>query len=239
MSYFNREIYFDKVRSSLFGGGLDQQQVDGQESILATWEAQVVMVDLRWLAYMLATAFHETAYRMWPITEYGSQSYLQGKPYWPYIGRGLVQLTWEDNYRKATDELGLSGGDDLVKYPDRALDPIIATKIMFLGMEEGWFTSKQLDQYFNDSKDDPVNARQIINGNDDDDLIAGYHRKFLDALKAAEMTTAGPPVAPPVDPPKGELGTNPNTSVQVYLNVPAGQEYDIFVNGLQVVKGAG
>ena len=53
-------------------------------------------------------------------------------------------------------------------------------------MAEGWFTSKKLGQYFNDSKDDPVNARQIVNGNDDDKLIAGYHDQFMDALEAAE-----------------------------------------------------
>ena len=28
-----------------------------------------------WLAYMLATTYHKTAYRMQPITEYGSKSY--------------------------------------------------------------------------------------------------------------------------------------------------------------------
>ena len=31
-----------------------------------------------------------------------------------------------------------------------------------------------------------MNARQIVNGNDDDELIAGYHVDFLEALEAAE-----------------------------------------------------
>jgi hypothetical protein len=53
-------------------------------------------------------------------------------------------------------------------------------------MADGWFTGKKLSQYFNDGKDDPVNARQIINGNDKDDLIAGYHEDFLAALVDAE-----------------------------------------------------
>ena len=57
---------------------------------------------------------------------------------------------------------------------------------MFRGMAEGWFTGRKLGQYFNDDEDDPVNARQIINGNDQDDLIAGYHRTFLAALEEAE-----------------------------------------------------
>ena len=55
-------------------------------------------------------------------------------------------------------------------------------------MAEGWFTGRKLGQYFNDEKDDPLNARQIINGNDDDELIKGYHNKFLAALTAAEIS---------------------------------------------------
>jgi putative chitinase len=54
---------------------------------------------------------------------------------------------------------------------------------MFRGMAEGWFTGRKLGQYFNDDEDDPVNARQIINGNDDDTLIAAYHSQFLSALQ--------------------------------------------------------
>jgi hypothetical protein len=69
-----------------------------------------------------------------------------------------------------------------VKHPEVALDSLISARIMFRGMAEGWFTGKKLGQYFNDDDDDPINARQIINGNDDDELIAGYHRTFLDAL---------------------------------------------------------
>ena len=52
-------------------------------------------------------------------------------------------------------------------------------------MAEGWFTDRKLGEYFNTEKDDPINARQIINGNDQDTLIAGYHDKFLAALTAA------------------------------------------------------
>jgi hypothetical protein len=58
---------------------------------------------------------------------------------------------------------------------------------MFRGMAEGWFTGVALGDYFNEDKDDPVNARRIINGNDDDTLIAGYHRTFLEALNAARI----------------------------------------------------
>ena len=184
----DRDIYFDHVRDSLFSGALEQVHVDGQSVILAVWEYQAggtPMSDIRWLAYMLATTYHETSQRMWPITEYGSQSYLQSKPYYPYVGRGFVQLTWDYNYDRAGAALALIDERDLVDHPEMALDSLIATRILFRGMAEGWFTGKKLGQYFNDEKDDAVNARQIINGNDKDTLVADYHEKFLAALTEA------------------------------------------------------
>ena len=193
MARYDRNTYFNYVRDELFDGALEQIHVDGQSVILAVWEyggGGTPMTDQRWLAYMLATTYHETAHRMWPITEYGSQSYLQGKEYYPYIGRGFVQLTWEDNYRKASAALSLIDERDLVEHPEMALDSLVATRCLFRGMAEGWFTGKKLGQYFNDTKDDPLNARQIINGNDDDDQIKGYHKQFLSALDAARIEEA-------------------------------------------------
>jgi len=190
---FDRDTYFNEVRGALFNGALTQQQVDGQSVILAVWEYQAggtPMTDMRWLAYMLATVYHETAYKMWPVTEYGSDSYLQGKPYWPFVGRGFVQLTWEDNYRHASAALSLIDDRDLVDHPEVALDSLISARILFRGCGEGWFTGRRLNDYFNEEEDDPVNARQIINGNDDDDLIAGYHRQFLAALNASLIEEA-------------------------------------------------
>jgi putative chitinase len=187
---YDRDLYFGAVRDELFHGALDQQQVDGQSVILAVWEYQAggtPMTDERWLAYMLATTYHETAYKMWPTTEQGSESYLEGKDYYPYIGRGFVQLTWDYNYDKASKALGLIDDRDLVEHPEMALDSLISARIMFRGMAEGWFTGRKLGQYFNGDKDDPVNARQIINANDDDELIAGYHQQFLGALAVAAI----------------------------------------------------
>src|ERR1041385_6889458 len=100
----NRDYFFDTIRANLFKGKLTQSQVDGMESILLTGETEG-LTDLRWLAYMLATCFHETARTMQPIEEYGKgKGYRYGKkikrsgiPYTLpdklYYGRGLVQLT--------------------------------------------------------------------------------------------------------------------------------------------------
>jgi len=186
---FDRTAYFNYVRDVLFEGALEQVHVDGQNLILATFENQyggTPMDDIRWLAYMLATVFHETGQQMWPNTEQGSQEYLTSKSYYPYIGRGYVHLTWEDNYRDASAKLGLVDDRDLVVHPDLALDSLIATRVMFRGMAEGWFTGAKLGQYFNDEEDDPVNARRIINGNDCDTQIAAYHNQFLQALKESQ-----------------------------------------------------
>lgn len=185
---FDRDAYFNGVRDTLFDGALEQIHVDGQSVILAVWEYQgggTPMDDIRWLAYMLATTYHETAARMWPITEYGSDTYLQSKEYYPYIGRGFVQLTWKDNYQKASQILSLYDDRDLVDHPELALDSLIATRCLFRGMAEGWFTGRKLGHYFDEETDDPINARQIINGNDDDTLIAGHYDKFLIALSDA------------------------------------------------------
>jgi hypothetical protein len=181
---FNRAVYFDSVRDSLFGGTLEQVHVDGQNIVLAVWEYQRGE-DVRHLAYMLATIHHECASRWWPITEYGSDDYLQGKDYWPYIGRGWVMLTWKSNYERASIELNLTDERDLVAHPEMALDSLIATLVLFKGMAEGWFTGKALDDYFSDTVDDPVNARRIINGTDRAEDIAALYFKFYDALEAS------------------------------------------------------
>jgi hypothetical protein len=196
----DRDVYFEKVRSDLFAGAMTQQQVDGQNVIIGLWDYQATgspMSDLRWLAYLLATVYHECATKMWPVTEYGDQAYLESREYWPYIGRGFVQLTWRENYERASAILGLIDDRDLVDHPDIALDSLIAARCLFRGCAEGWWTGKKLGDYFNDERDDPINARQIVNGNDRDELIAGYHDTFLAALEAAYYeVNARSPTAP-------------------------------------------
>ena len=180
---FDATKFFDMIRQDPFPGHLAQTQVDGMTYLMRAWRLKhhPNTGDTRWLSYLMATTFHETAYTMMPIKEYGSASYLQGKPYWPYIGRGFVMLTWDFNYEKG----GVLTGEDLLNYPDLAMNPEISAQITYDGMIKGWFTGKAFDDYFNATKDDPVNARQIINGNDKDDLIAGYHKAFLTAITAS------------------------------------------------------
>jgi hypothetical protein len=179
----NREHFFQTVRNSLFHGTLKQSQVNGMTGILDGWEAKYAANDDRFLAYMLATTFHETATTMQPIEEYGKGA---GRPYGKpdavtgktYYGRGFVQLTWKDNY----DKFGKLLKVDLVNSPELALDTANASNILFTGMTRGMFTGKKLADYFAGAKSDWVNARRIINGTDRAALIAGYGTTFYSAI---------------------------------------------------------
>ena len=182
----DRQAFFAQVRAKLYGGSLPQSAVDGLNAIMDTWEAAPPPPgDLRWLAYMMGTAYHETAKTIGPIAEYGKG---KGRPYGQpdppgsgliYYGRGLVQLTWRANYLKAQNELGIA----CVANPDLVLQLQNAVPIMFRGMEEGWFTGKKLGNYFSPTVEDWVNARRIINGLDRADDIAGYSKTFYAALQ--------------------------------------------------------
>lgn len=197
----NRQAFFADVRSKPFSGKLSASQVSGMEAIFDEWERRG-LDDLRWLAYMLATAYHETAHTMQPIAEYGHG---KGRPYGRpghnrgqiAYGRGYVQLTWDRNYERADKELGLGGR--LIANYELALDPNIAAEIMFGGMIAGWFTTKKLSDYFSGGHADAINARRIINGTDRAKTIAGYYDSFYNALLAAR--NAAKPVQPVPDHP--------------------------------------
>jgi predicted chitinase len=179
----DRKFFFDQVRSRLFGGKLTQGQVDGLTALLDGWEAYFASYDT-WLAYALATAHHETARMMQPIEEYGKgQGREYGKPDpvtgQTYYGRGFVQLTWKFNYER----MSVVVGKDLVHTPALALDMQISTRILYYGMIYGVFTGKKLHNYFNDQKEDWLNARRIINGLDKAELIADYGKQYFAAIR--------------------------------------------------------
>jgi putative chitinase len=181
----DRKEFYKKVRKHF--GKLKQSQVEGFEAILDLWD-QEGYTDLRWLAYLFATVWHETARTVQPIAEYGKgKGRKYGKPDSKtghvYYGRGFVQLTWAENYKKMGKILDLP----LYEKPEMALELKLAVEIMFEGMLtrksfKGDFTGKSLENYFNKKINDPVGARRIINGTDKAKLIAGYYGAFLDAL---------------------------------------------------------
>ena len=191
MPTLDRRVLFDALRNDLFGGRLTQGQVEGLGAILDACPADL---GLDPLAYCIVTTFHETDRTMQPIEEIGRG---KGKRYGPsgFYGRGLVQLTWDYNYARATSELRRRGvlraDEDLVRTPALALRPDVACAILFHGMIEGWFTGKKLADFFGPGRSDPIGARRIINGTDRAALIAGYFRVVCAALRAANTPSAG------------------------------------------------
>jgi putative chitinase len=188
----NGAAFFDAVRKSF--GSLLQSQVDGFETLLqAMGEARW---PLAWVAYGLATAWHETAARMEPVKEafWLSEDWRKTHlRYYPEYGRGYVQLTWRGDdkephygYARADEELGLNG--QLLANPDLALKPDIAAKVMVRGMEHGWFCTKRLADFLPMSGragfDAYRDARHIINGTDKAETIAKEAQQFEAALEA-------------------------------------------------------
>ena len=179
----HRKLFYYSIRESLFGRKILENQQEGIHTILNEWEASYPENDLRWLAYALGTVHHECDKTMQPIEEYdkgGERWYAKPDPEtgFVYYGRGFVQLTHKTNYEKAGEKLGV----DLVHEPALALQPDIATKILLRGMTEGWFTGARFDWYFKPDREDWVNARRIINGLDRAELVAGYSKKYFEAL---------------------------------------------------------
>lgn len=170
------------VTPTAFGGSMTAPQSEGCKTLINAWEKHYAAGgDKRWLAYLLATAKWETGHTMQPVREafWLSEEWRKNNlRYYPFYGRGYVQTTWEDNYRKFSPLAGV----DLVADPDRALDPDIAAVIAIVGMERGMFTGLGLPRYFSATVDDPLNARKIINGLDKAAEVEALYRQFWGAL---------------------------------------------------------
>lgn len=180
----DRKKFFDGIRQQPFPGKLNAGQVSGTSAILDEWERRN-LTDLRWLAYMLGTVKWETDNTMQPIIEGGGIKYLKSKKYYPWYGRGYIQLTWLRNYQAFQPAVLKLFGLDIVADPDNALDPKAAAYIMFEGMLNGTFTGKKLADYFNAKTTDWLNARRIINGTDRAADIAAISKLFYSDLVAS------------------------------------------------------
>lgn len=204
------DVFFSTVRSTLYAGALNQTQVDSLNAICQAWE-QYGDGDSRKLAYIFATAHHETGafkwlHEIWGPTaaqkryegraDLGNTQPGDGKR---YMGRGFVQLTGRRNYADWSKRTGL----DLIAKPDLVTEPAVAARILVEGSMLGTFTGKKLGDYsaFKD-------MRRVINGTDKADLIAGYAEKFLGALKTGVSVAPVPkprpiPVPPLPEPARG------------------------------------
>ncbi|SEL93826.1 hypothetical protein SAMN04489760_10164 [Syntrophus gentianae] len=189
----NQQAFFDSLsESGIMGRTLKPDQVRGLEAVLGA--AKAAGWQLAFTAYALATSCHETNYTMQPVREayWLSENWRRTNlRYYPFYGRGYVQLTWKANYEKADRELELNGR--LIANLDLALAPDIAAKIMVKGMQEGWFAGDKTGQrhtlarYLPTSgeanKAEFTSARRIINGTDKAGKIADEAIKFQSALQ--------------------------------------------------------
>lgn len=150
------------------------------------------------LAYILATAYWETAKTVKPVREayYVANSFNAAERwrkrnlrYYPYYGRGYVQLTWRRNYELAGNVFGRR----MVEDPDIALETDIATKVLVRGMMNGWFTGKKLDQYVTLQFSDFYNARRVVNGLDKAREIANLAEEYDKLLMEEGYGVDSPP----------------------------------------------
>lgn len=181
---FDKGPFFALLRKGLLGPTIEPGELAGCEAILTAMDG----TPLSHCAYALATAYHETARTMQPVAE---ANYIRNAEawrkahlrYWPWYGRGYVQLTWQKNYARADAKLCLAG--TLLANADRAMEPGIAAKIMRQGMTEGWFTAHTLAKHLPGRLATPQQyegARRIINGMDRAHAVAVYAGQFQDAL---------------------------------------------------------
>lgn len=133
------------------------------------------------IAYVLATARWETAHTFRPVkeglglSEGWRQAHLH---YYPYYGRGYVQLTWKRNY----DAYGKILALPLVDQPDLALEHGAALFVLVHGFKTGTFTNHKLVEYVSGPMVNFRAARYCINGQDRAVEIAALAEGFLDEV---------------------------------------------------------
>lgn len=132
-------------------------------NLITTAEKYGLPLKTQW-AYMIATAQWETAGTFQPVREsyWQSEGWRKAKlRYYPYYGRGFVQLTWAANYKKYGSILNLP----LLEQPDLVMKHKTALFILVHGFKGGIFTdgAHKIEDYINESKTDYCNARRCIN----------------------------------------------------------------------------
>lgn len=167
-------------------GDLSLDQIAALKSILL--EADERELTPSETAYIIATVYHESRLGKFMLELSDGRQY-EGRPDLGnkhpgdgarYKGRGYVQITGRANYRKFSTVVGV----DLEKYPDLAVRPEHALKILFEGMTKGMFTGVSLDDFTQTSgKLDFFQARRVVNGLDRAKEIAQLAEELEAKLK--------------------------------------------------------
>lgn len=147
------------------------------EAIKRECKTQGIGLDTQ-VAYVLATTQWETAQTFKPVREafWLSEEWRKNNfCYFPYYGRGFVQLTWKTNYQKYSQILGV----DMAADPDIAMRPNVALFILVHGFKTGTFTGRKITDYIDHGRTDFVKARRCINDSDKASTIAGIAKEYL------------------------------------------------------------
>ncbi len=216
-----RKAFYDALRPTL--GAITQANVVGFELVLD--EAAKRRTPIHDLAYILATSWWESGKTMQPVREayWLSEDWRRKNlRYFPFYGRGLVQLTWEDNYGRVGGFYGI----DLVSNPDKAMEPGLSVRILFDGMEQGWFTGKSLNDYIDGVDEDDAedlreyaNARRIVNGTDRQIEIGRLALMFEGALTSAGYTASMQPDDPGIEPVDQQPRISRGAIIAIFLGV--------------------
>jgi hypothetical protein len=187
----DRHTFFTGFRDNLEPDNqLSQQQVNSINNFLDMLEKDLrgdkPYLTRNQAAYILATVYHETNRTFAPVREaywLSEEWRKKNLRYYPWYGRGYVQLTWEANYRKMGQRLG----KDFTANPDMVMQPLVAYDVLTVGMMEGRFTSVSLPEYVSPvtGECNYAGARRVVNGTDRADQIAGYARTFQEILEKA------------------------------------------------------
>lgn len=182
MKKINRKVFFEEYRTNLDPDKkLTSEEVKAIDKFLDMYEKEINFFTTSQWAYVFATVFHETAFTFLPLREAPRASEAWRKKnfrYYPYYGRGYVQLTWLANYKIYSGKLGL----DLVKNPDLAMTPNVAFFILIDGFKYGRFTGKKISDYIYGTTKNYTQARRCINILDKASTIAAYAQTFEKVL---------------------------------------------------------
>ena len=191
---FDRPVFFAQYERVFPHQNAAQRRA--LDALLGFAESDGENVDLRWIAYFLATARAEVGLNYVPIRENGcvdgrtpvctpipgnTRSYgnpsrcpnLRLRPTAPCPNGHNTHTYYGRGYVQVTHlrnyrtiSARLGRADELVHNPDAVLDARTAYDAMSIGMREGLFTGRRLRDFINEDDLDYVNARRIVNPRD-------------------------------------------------------------------------
>lgn len=191
----NEDVFYKKVRHSVFNGRISKNQFDGMRRLIAIWGKYCSHLPVEELAYNLGTARGETG-NMQPIKERGKKSYFNKYNAGTKLGRvlgntepgdgfrfrgeGHVQNTGRKNARHSSSRLNdhYGFGVDFEANPDQRGVFLYSALCLFIGNNEGWWTTRKLSDYSR-----WYDKRRVVNGTDKAAKFAAWGKSFLEALE--------------------------------------------------------